>query len=307
MKRTKSTGKKKNSDAFLRISLFLAAFLVFALILAGVVLLYFTFLAPQEETVDPDSSGSVVQVEFDENDRFDFIVAGIDNNTNQLGCVLLLRMDPAGKQISVTPVPTGLTATAGASTATLSALYDYGGVNLLTEGVRNASGVNVTKYVALSTRRVEKLVNTLGAVDVDLTESVHYTSQKEGYTLILQPGRHSLDGLQVLRLLRYPNWEGGQRTQDEMCGRVMCSIINQHLNKGKISSAESLFSTFYNLTDTNIGILDFAGQLPALTYLAQENSGSVAKLTLLPGEYKTGAFTPADNAWNSVQENSDNP
>lgn len=307
MKRTKPVKRKKNSDAFLRVSLFLAAFLVFALILAGVVLLYFTFIAPEPETTDPVSSESAIQVEFNESDQFRFVVAGINSKTDELGCVMLIQMDPAQKQVNVTPVPTGLSASAGANTGTLKQLYQYGGVNLLTEGIRNASGLDVSKYVVISTGRVEKLINTLGAVDIDLPESINYTSQEEGYSLILQAGRHSLDGQQVLRLLRYPNWQGGISMQDEMCGKVMCSIINQHLNTGKINSAESLFSSFYNLTDTNIGILDFTDQLPALSYLAKENSGSVAKLALLSGEYGEDTFTPAEDAWQNLEEVSDNP
>lgn len=307
MRRTKPVRKKKNSDTFLRVSLFLAAFLVFALILAGVVILYFTVLAPEPETVEPDSSQSTVQAEFDESDRFDLMIAGVDSSKDSLGCVMLVQMDPAGRQVRVTPVPVGLSVSAGSSTGTLSQLYDYGGISLLTEGVRNASGTEVSKYVVISTKRVEKLVNTLGAVDIDLPEDIHYTSEEEGYSLILQSGRHSLDGLQVLRLLRYPGWTGGTRMRDEMCGRVLCSIINQHLNSGKMNAAESLFSTFYNLTDTNISILDFTNQLPSLACLAGENSGSVAKLMLLSGTYNGTAFTPAEDAWQSLQEVSDNP
>ena len=88
----------------------------------------------------------------------------------------------------------------------LAQLWRRGGVSLVSDAVRDIVGLDEgdpKRYVVMPRAALRRLVDGLGEVDVVLGESYQRKDKTQGYSVNLQAGRQSLNGVQAEQLVRH--------------------------------------------------------------------------------------------------------
>ena len=88
----------------------------------------------------------------------------------------------------------------------LAQLWRRGGVSLVSDAVRDIVGLDEgdpKRYVVMPRAALRRLVDGLGEVDVVLGQSYQRQDKTQGYSVNLQAGRQSLNGVQAEQLVRY--------------------------------------------------------------------------------------------------------
>ena len=88
----------------------------------------------------------------------------------------------------------------------LAQLWRRGGVSLVSDAVRDIVGLDEgdpKRYVVMPRAALRRLVDGLGEVEVVLGQSYQRQDKTQGYSVNLQAGRQSLNGVQAEQLVRY--------------------------------------------------------------------------------------------------------
>jgi LCP family protein required for cell wall assembly len=81
----------------------------------------------------------------------------------------------------------------------------YGGPSLAAESVSDLlGGVAIDRYVRINVQGVEKLVDALGGVTVNVPKDMKYQDDSQHLYINLKAGEQTLTGDQALQFLRFP-------------------------------------------------------------------------------------------------------
>ncbi len=123
--------------------------------------------------------------------------------------LLLARVDEANKGLALISIPGDLQVTAEAQTAQLSSVASKGDAALI-KAVSNFAGVNIAHYFKLGAGDLEKLVDSLGGIDMNLTQEI---DDPNAGALYLPSGTQRLNGQAAVVLQRATNVSGAAEGQ----------------------------------------------------------------------------------------------
>ena len=124
--------------------------------------------------------------------------------------VMLIRVEPK-KPLRILQVPTelGVNLPGNPTMHPLAKSYRQGGVALTADVVADVVGLEEgepSRYVVMPRQALRSLVSGLGDVDVRLDQTLVHTDQRQNYSVNLQAGRQTLNGMQAEQLVRFrPN------------------------------------------------------------------------------------------------------
>jgi LCP family protein required for cell wall assembly len=148
------------------------------------------------------------------------LVIGLDSNqlgapTNQAApkgpanadALLMLRV-ASREPLQVLQIPTelGVQLPGQKDPGRLSELWRRGGVSLVSDAIHDIVGLedgDPKRYVVMPRAALRRLVDGLGEVEVVLGQSYQRKDKAQGYSVNLQAGRQSLNGVQAEQLVRY--------------------------------------------------------------------------------------------------------
>ena len=121
--------------------------------------------------------------------------------------VMLIRVEPK-RPLQILQVPTelGVNLPGNPSMQPLATSYLQGGVALTADVVADVVGLEEgapSRYVVMPRQALRSLVSGLGDVDVRLNQTLVHTDQSQNYSVNLQAGRQTLNGLQAEQLVRF--------------------------------------------------------------------------------------------------------
>lgn len=85
----------------------------------------------------------------------------------------------------------------------INQIYAHGGAQAVSAVVQRLLGHEYPHYVTLSFTGMERLVDALGGVPVDVEENMRYTDKAGGLYIDIKQGKHVLAGKQALQYVRY--------------------------------------------------------------------------------------------------------
>ncbi|MBR3107618.1 MAG: LCP family protein [Clostridia bacterium] len=117
----------------------------------------------------------------------------------------------------------------------------FGGPLLAIDTINRQLGLSVNRYCAINVDSFSGIIDSLGGVELTLTES-------EAEALGLQKGVHVLSGTEAVSYLKLRRqWDGALRFRI-----LMEALLRQMSTKGMISGALSLVDTMLHMIDTNL-------------------------------------------------------
>lgn len=205
-----------------------------------------------------------------QNDGFYVLLVGSDareGDTASRGDVLILaRVDPTKHVVTLVSIPRDtMVSIAGAvGTQKINATYAYGGASEAVYEMSKFCGVPISHYAEVDFEGLERVVDLLGGVWVDVPEAVSLSQTGHGS---LAAGPQMLDGETALAYARERyNASGGDFGRAQAQRLIVQAIIRQTMQAGPaqlpglINNLAACITTDYTVTDLVSLAMQFQGQ-----------------------------------------------
>jgi LCP family protein required for cell wall assembly len=159
-----------------------------------------------------------------------------------------------------------------------------GGPALAAESVSDLlGGVAIDRYVRINVQGVEKLIDALGGVTVNVPQDMKYQDDSQHLYINLKAGEQALNGNQALQFLRFRYDSQGDIGRIQRQQMFMRALAEQTLNPATIARLPKILSVIQANVDTNLSVEEL---LALVGYGAQTNRSNVQML-MLPGTFSS--------------------
>jgi LCP family protein required for cell wall assembly len=197
--------------------------------------------------------------------------------------MLLLRFDPEQEKVSVLSIPRDTRVNIrGYGVRKINHANDYGGPALTASVASDLlGGVKIDRYVRVNVQGVEKLIDALGGVTVDVPKDMKYNDFSQHLYIDLKKGVQHLDGDKALQFLRFRYDEYGDISRVQRQQMLMRSAVEQTLKPATIVKIPKILSVIQSHLDTNLTVRE----LMALSNFASKTDRSGINMMMLPGDF----------------------
>jgi LCP family protein required for cell wall assembly len=196
--------------------------------------------------------------------------------------MLLLRFNPQTEQLVVLSLPRDTRTYVRGQLTKLNEANYYGGPALAAESVSDLlGGVAIDRYVRINVQGVEKLIDALGGVNVNVPQDMRYQDDSQHLYINLKAGEQTLDGNKALQFLRFRYDARGDIGRVQRQQMFMRALTEQALNPATITRLPKILSVIQSNVDTNLSVEEL---LALVGYGAQINRSNVQML-MLPGTF----------------------
>ena len=197
--------------------------------------------------------------------------------------MLLLRFDPDKEKLSVLSIPRDTRVYLdGYGVRKVNHANQYGGPALSTAAISDLlGGIKIHRYVRVNVQGIEKLIDALGGVTVDVPKDMKYNDFSQHLYINLKKGRQHLDGDKALQFLRYRYDALGDISRVQRQQMLMRSVVEQTLKPSTVVKIPKILSVIQSHIDTNLSIQELMG----LANFAAQSQRSDVKMMMLPGNF----------------------
>lgn len=200
--------------------------------------------------------------------------------------MLLLRFDPKREKLSVLSIPRDTRVyLEGYGVEKINRANEYGGPALTAAATSELlGGINIDRYVRVNVQGVEKLIDALGGVTVNVPKDMKYNDFSQHLYVDLKKGVQHLDGDKALQFLRFRYDNLGDIGRVQRQQMLMRSAVEQTLKPATVVRIPKILSVIQSHLDTNLTVRE----LMALSNFASKIDRSQVKMTMLPGDFNSG-------------------
>lgn len=173
----------------------------------------------------------------------------------------------------------------------INAAYAYGKAKLAAKTVEDVLGVKIDKYVVVNYEAVEKIVDLVGGVDVEVPFHLYYVDTTPGKELYIDipAGLQHLDGKKAVEFLRWRHnsngkeyGKGGDLGRIEMQRKLLYALIEKMLKPQNIVRLPVIVQTVSKYTDHNFTKGEIMWFIQNISKFDTQN----IMMTILPGQPK---------------------
>ena len=223
-------------------------------------------------------------VEFEKQDvGYHHLVNSFDGLSDSM---LLLRFDPKQEKVSVLSIPRDTRVYIdGHGRGKINHANEYGGPALAASTASELlGGINIDRYVRLNVQGVEKLIDALGGVTVNVPKDMKYNDFSQHLYIDLKKGIQHLDGDKAMQFLRYRYDGYGDISRVQRQQMLMRSAVEQTLKPATVVKIPKILSVIQSHLDTNLTVRE----LMALANFASKRDRSNVNMIMLPGDFNSG-------------------
>ena len=196
--------------------------------------------------------------------------------------MLMLRFDPRNERVSVMSIPRDTRTNVDGVVKKINEANLDGGPALSAQTVSELmGGVSIDRYMRINVQGVEKLIDALGGVEVDVPYDMKYQDDSQHLYINLKEGKQRLDGDQALQFLRFRYDDKGDIGRVQRQQTFMRSLANQALNPTTIARLPKILSVIQSHVDTNLSV----EELVALVGYSAQTRRSDVQMMMLPGDF----------------------
>ncbi|TVQ10131.1 MAG: LytR family transcriptional regulator [Leptolyngbya sp. DLM2.Bin27] len=196
--------------------------------------------------------------------------------------MLLLRFNPQTQELVVLSLPRDTRTYVRGRLTKLNEANRDGGPALAAESASDLlGGVAIDRYVRINVQGVEKLIDALGGVTVNVPQDMRYQDDSQHLYINLKAGEQALNGNQALQFLRFRYDAYGDIGRIQRQQMFMRALTEQTLNPATITRLPKILSVIQSNVDTNLSVEEL---LALMGYGAQINRANVQML-MLPGTF----------------------
>lgn len=198
--------------------------------------------------------------------------------------MLLLRFNPRTGQLVVMSIPRDTRVLVNGVLTKINEANLDGGPALTAESLSDLlGGVAIDRYVRINVQGVEKLIDALGGVTVNVPQDMKYQDDSQHLYINLKAGRQNLNGDEALQFLRFRYDDNGDIGRVQRQQTMMRAIIEQTLTPATIARLPKILSVIQSHVDTNLSV----EELVALVGYGSRTSRSDVQMLMLPGNFSS--------------------
>lgn len=198
--------------------------------------------------------------------------------------MLLVRFNPETNQLVVMSLPRDTRTLVAGQLTKLNEANSLGGPALTAQSVSDLlGGVAIDRYIRINVQGVEKLIDALGGVAVDVPKDMKYQDDSQHLYINLKAGEQTLNGDQSLQFLRFRYDENGDIGRIQRQQMFMRALVEQTLTPTTIGRMPKILSVIQSNVDTNLSV----EELLALVGFAAQSDRSDVQMLMLPGGFSS--------------------
>ena len=233
--------KKKKIAGWLR---FLIAFFCTILVCGAGLWICYTYVfsgMDREESLSGEDVG-VEEQDYHSKDIVNIALFGIDTtDASMVGrsdSIIILTLDNKKKEIRMSAIQRDTyVPVEGYGKTKINHAYAYGGPTLAVKTLNQNFGLDITDYVVVNFTNMEKVIDVLGGIELEVTETyrqeankhIKYLAEERNIKpkLIEKSGTQTLSGMQVLGMLRARYNVGGVGVRSQMHELVLSACYEK--------------------------------------------------------------------------------
>lgn len=186
-------------------------------------------------------------------DEILFLVAAIDH-FNLSDALMLCKANFKTGEIDLISIPRDSRVYVNEKLDKINHAHSKGGIDLTLQTIGDFLNIEIDHYVRVDFKAVEKIVDAIGGVEIDVKKDMYYEDTTEGKELFIdiKEGQQVLDGDKALQFLRFRSYPDGDVGRVEAQQQFMEEFINQTLRFRNITKITALLEVYYGYVDTNI-------------------------------------------------------
>ncbi len=252
--------------------LFGTAFLATLIVCVGVIMGIYSYVfsgMETEQSLTKEEAG-VQNQDFHTNTITNIALFGIDTTDSSMqgrsDSIIIVSLDHKNKEIRLSAIQRDTYVTIeGRGQDKINHAYAFGGPELAVKTLNQNFNTDIVNYAAVNFSNMEKIVDTLGGIEMEVTEvyrkqankHIQELASKRGIApkLIQSTGKQTLSGMQVLGMSRARYNVGGTSARSEMHEIILSACFNKLKTKNVLEYPEiakqllSLVKTTLNSTD----------------------------------------------------------
>ncbi len=199
--------------------------------------------------------------------------------------MLLLRVDPADDTVKLLSIPRDTQVEIpGVGVTKINDANVRGGPQLAATAVsRMLNGVQVDRYVRISTDAFRELVDLLGGVEVYVPRDMVYEDKTQKLKINLKKGQQILSGDQAEQFARFRHDDLGDIGRVQRQQILLKALLRQITSPMVIPRLPSLVASMQKYIDTNLTMEEMLALVGAGRKLSQGNF----KMVMLPGRFSS--------------------
>ena len=197
--------------------------------------------------------------------------------------MLLLRADPETDSVSLLSIPRDTQVEIPEVGVTkINDANVRGGASLAATTVSSAlNGVQIDRYVRVSTDAFRELVDLLGGVEVYVPAPMSYVDQTQKLTINLSAGLQRLNGDQAEQFARFRQDAYGDIGRVQRQQVLLKALLKRLTSPMMLPRIPSLLTSMQKYIDTNLSVEEMLALVGAGRKLSQGNF----KMVMLPGRF----------------------
>lgn len=199
--------------------------------------------------------------------------------------MLLLRVDPSDDSVSLLSIPRDTQVVIpNVGTTKINDANVQGGATLAARTVSSTlNGVQIDRYLRVSTDAFRELVDLLGGVEVYVPTPMSYTDNTQKLKINLSQGLQTLNGSQAEQFARFRHDAYGDIGRVQRQQTLMKALLKKLTNPTVLPRVPRLVSAMQKYIDTNLTFEEMLALVGAGRKLSQGN----VKMVMLPGRFST--------------------
>jgi LCP family protein required for cell wall assembly len=200
--------------------------------------------------------------------------------------MLLVRFNPHTDQLIVLSLPRDTRTMVQGQMTKLNEANHYGGPALAARSVSDLlGGVEIDRYVRINVQGVEKLIDALGGVTVNVPKDLQYQDDSQHLYINLKAGEQPLDGDKALQFLRFRYDDYGDIGRIQRQQMLMRALVEQALSPKTVARLPKVLSVVQSHVDTNLSV----EELLALAGYAANTDAYNTQMLMLPGDFSSSS------------------
>ena len=197
--------------------------------------------------------------------------------------MLLVRIDPAAGAVNVMSIPRDTRMDIpGYGVMKVNQANVEGGALLSAQTVsRNLGGIEIDRYVRVSTTAFREIVDLVGGVEVSVPKPMYYEDQTQGLVIDLEAGLQTLNGDEAEQFARFRQDAYGDIGRVQRQQTLLKALRERLTRPSVLPRLPQIVRVLQRRIDTNLS----AEELLALANFALELESQAFQMVMLPGRF----------------------
>ena len=229
-------------------------------------------------------------------DAKNIAVFGLDERQSLTDAIIVINLDKKQGTLKVISIPRNTKVewdeeekavvgfTAPHVITKINEMYGYAGGKstdkLAAKEIEKLLNIQVDDVIIVDFKTVEKVIDELGGVNIELTEDMRYTDNAAGLYINLKKGKQQLDGEQTLQAIRYRMYPEGDLGRINMQQQIMKALLEKLLEENNPGRLVEIASELLNNIETTISL----EALPSYIQILLAAKPNQITFYTLPGE-----------------------